>query len=683
MTSVKTKAFAKVAAVATGLAMATSMLSLAPMAHAASACSFTMDLKAGSSGSQVTCLQTELIAAGYSIPAGATGYFGSQTKAAVSAWQTANSVSPAYGYFGPISRGVWMTTMGSGGTVSTVPGCTSGALFSSTTGAACTTTTTTTVPGCTAGALFSSTTGAACTTTTSTTTTTVTGGPLTGAGRLTNESSLGDVTSTLYVGNSATAVVGDSFVATGGDVQLQRVDATFDLSGVTTGSTNFDQYASEVGVYLGDTKLASMAASAGDKLSNVWTYRFSGLNAVIKKGDTGKIYVKVTPLTSIGNNQDSAGAFAGTLNARLLANAVRAVGADGVSDTYVASNITHAITFSSAITGTLTASPASDNPLASQIMTSSSTKTGVKLLSFNLKAKNSASKIVDLRISLNTSDNNLSDVVNTVYLMKGSTILKSSTLSTGSNGVVTFSGLASETVAKDATNNYTIVVDLKAQNTSYVDGTTLIASTTVAGWDVTDGDGNTVTPSAAISGNTQTLTGTGISVVLGTPTAAAPQTPGYTGQLTSANFTIPFTVTAGDTAVWISGKATATTSVAGKTATPSVTQQGVVYATTTTSTATTTTTSIATVSATNPGTDSLDANTDSTGGFYVAANASRTFTLNLTSTAHTNNTPGTPIGVGFQITGINYSTASTMATTYYTSNISTFKTSDSSVQKGT
>ena len=680
MNSITTKAFAKVAAVATGLAMATSMLSLAPLAHAASACAFTVDLKVGSTGTQVTCLQTELIAAGYSIPAGATGYFGSQTKAAVSAWQAANNVTPAVGYFGPISRGVWVTTMGAGGMVSTVPGCTSGALFSSTTGAACTTTTTSTVPGCTTGALFSSTTGAACTTTTTTTTT---GGALTGTGRLTNESSLGDVTATLYVGSAATSVVGDSFTATGGDVQLQRGDATFDLSGVTTGSTNFDQYASEVSLYLGDTKLASMDASAGDKLTNVWTYRFSGLSAIIRKGDTGKIYVKVTPLTSIGNNQDDAGAFAGTLNARLLANAVRAVGADGVSDTYVASNITNAITFSSAITGTLTASPASDNPLASQVMTSSSTKTGIKILSFNLKAKNSSAKITNLRISLNTSDNNLSDVVNTVYLMKGSTVLKSATLSTGTDGVVTFSSISGETVAKDATVNYTIVVDLKAQNTSYVDGATLIASTTVAGWDVADADGNTVTPSAAVSGNTQTLTGTGIAVVLGTPTASAPQTPGYTGQLTSAQFTIPFTVTAGDTAVWISGKATATTSVAGKTAAPSVTQQGVVYATTTTSTATTTTTSIATVSATNPGTDSLDANTDTTGGFYVAANGSRTFTLNLTSTAHTNMTPGTPNGVGFQITGINYSTASTMATTYYTSNISTFKTPDSSVQKGT
>ena len=126
MQTVTTKAIAKVAAVATGLAMATSMLSLAPIAHAAaltdaqvqsilslltsfgadsatianvqasltggtpsvpstpatsSSCSFTRSLTTGASGSDVTCLQQALIAAGYSIPAGATGYFGSQTVA--------------------------------------------------------------------------------------------------------------------------------------------------------------------------------------------------------------------------------------------------------------------------------------------------------------------------------------------------------------------------------------------------------------------------------------------------------------------------------------------------------------------------------------------------------------------------------------------------------------------------
>lgn len=65
---------------------------------------FTRDLTMGSTGSDVTTLQNFLMGAGQSIPAGATGYFGSQTQSALSAWQAANGVSPAAGYFGPITR---------------------------------------------------------------------------------------------------------------------------------------------------------------------------------------------------------------------------------------------------------------------------------------------------------------------------------------------------------------------------------------------------------------------------------------------------------------------------------------------------------------------------------------------------------------------------------------------------
>ena len=160
MQMLTTKAVAKVAAVATGLAMATSMLSLAPIAHAAaltsaqvqsilsllssfgadsttianvqasltggtpsttttttttSACSFTKDLTLKSSGADVTCLQNALIAAGYSIPAGATGYFGAQTQTAVIAWQKAAGVSPTAGYFGAKSRAAFNLAGGTTG----------------------------------------------------------------------------------------------------------------------------------------------------------------------------------------------------------------------------------------------------------------------------------------------------------------------------------------------------------------------------------------------------------------------------------------------------------------------------------------------------------------------------------------------------------------------------------------
>lgn len=65
---------------------------------------FTRDLTVGSSGSDVTTLQNFLMGQGQSIPAGATGYFGSQTQAALAGYQAANGIAPASGYFGPITK---------------------------------------------------------------------------------------------------------------------------------------------------------------------------------------------------------------------------------------------------------------------------------------------------------------------------------------------------------------------------------------------------------------------------------------------------------------------------------------------------------------------------------------------------------------------------------------------------
>lgn len=65
---------------------------------------FTRDLYIGVSGEDVTQLQELLIAHGYQIPAGATGYFGIQTRAALAEFQKSKGISPAVGYFGPITR---------------------------------------------------------------------------------------------------------------------------------------------------------------------------------------------------------------------------------------------------------------------------------------------------------------------------------------------------------------------------------------------------------------------------------------------------------------------------------------------------------------------------------------------------------------------------------------------------
>lgn len=69
------------------------------------------DLWYGMSGNDVKSLQNILIIQGYSIPAGATGYFGTQTRSALATYQATNNISPAVGYFGPITR-AFMKTAG-------------------------------------------------------------------------------------------------------------------------------------------------------------------------------------------------------------------------------------------------------------------------------------------------------------------------------------------------------------------------------------------------------------------------------------------------------------------------------------------------------------------------------------------------------------------------------------------
>ncbi|MES2225719.1 MAG: peptidoglycan DD-metalloendopeptidase family protein [Patescibacteria group bacterium] len=72
--------------------------------------SFARDLTIGSRGDDVAALQQILIAsasgpqASALATAGATGYFGALTQAALAEYQAAHGISPAAGYFGPLTR---------------------------------------------------------------------------------------------------------------------------------------------------------------------------------------------------------------------------------------------------------------------------------------------------------------------------------------------------------------------------------------------------------------------------------------------------------------------------------------------------------------------------------------------------------------------------------------------------
>lgn len=87
-------------------------------------CNFTRSLFVGMSnpnGDDIVCLQDYLTSTGhFTYSGGSTGYFGGITGSAVAAWQSANGISPAVGYFGPVSQAKYDEVAG-GTTVPTNP----------------------------------------------------------------------------------------------------------------------------------------------------------------------------------------------------------------------------------------------------------------------------------------------------------------------------------------------------------------------------------------------------------------------------------------------------------------------------------------------------------------------------------------------------------------------------------
>ena len=98
---------------------------------------FSMDLSLGMNNNDVKALQEKLGVTPTS------GYFGPITLAAVKAYQASKGIITT-GYVGPLTRAALNASVVVTTPTSTVPGCAAGDLFSSTTGASCTGTTTTT-----------------------------------------------------------------------------------------------------------------------------------------------------------------------------------------------------------------------------------------------------------------------------------------------------------------------------------------------------------------------------------------------------------------------------------------------------------------------------------------------------------------------------------------------------------
>jgi peptidoglycan hydrolase-like protein with peptidoglycan-binding domain len=532
-------------------------------------------LRVGSRGMYVSNMQSALNACTGSTLA-TDGIYGRGTGAAVRAFQASKGLS-ADGVVGNATKAALANC--STTTTSTTT--------TTTTTTTPTTTTTTPVAGCTPGAMFSSTTGQACGTTTTTTPAVMTGN---GEGTLTNISKLGSFNSTkVSESDKDVKVLGIEVTAKDGDQKIDGLNIAFNNSNGSS-SKKFTKYVSEVSVWLDGVEIGRKLASAySDDASDIYTYRFTGMNGVVKQNMKGQIVVAVSAVGSMDSTDatnESTTVFVGATVGGTDDNYISALSANGRYRDFGTATATSTIDFQKA--GGVSSdqkfkvTTAASNPIANTMQVSRTSDTnGVTLLAFDVKAENGAMKIQKLPVTVTATSSGTGvapftgAIAKTLYLFAdGKQIASESTPQDGTDS-------ASETIifgntsklnlaiAANATVKFEVKADLNDieastanQSTEFDEGdqlnvsytTTNVTNSTV---ELDNFNQDTVSNrTGSATGELQTARSTGGLVTMGaTSYSFTPNTSGSTNNKTIIK--IPVTVKAFDDTLYVGQTAAA------------------------------------------------------------------------------------------------------------------------------
>jgi len=459
-----------------------STVAILAFAVVASAATFNVNLTVGSRGSDVIALQSALIAGGYSIPAGATGYFGSQTKAAVQAYQTAHSI-PSTGFVGPLTR----ASLNGGVAVAPVSsGCPAGY-------------TCTLNPGTVQQPVIGG--PAAITTPGVPGILSVTPGPLS--------------TSVLNVGQTMVPVVAIRNQAQYSDIAIQSV--TLDLG---TNTTAYNKVYSKLYVTDGTNILASVPLNASTVVQNGNDYvvGLAGFNFVVAHGTYRDLIIKADLYGAIDSTY-----LTSSWPISVPAQSVRGVDGAGVNLYGPLTAFAQSITINKSLVDNAQANVSLDaaSPLVASVPVTDTTNNqylGLPVLIFDVNAQNDNLHIHNLAVSIATTTAGAGSV-NAAYLFQGSTQIMSAGVS---NGVATFNnitdGTAGASIPVNTTVPYTVKVDVTG--VTGVAGPYGIVASVVPGSSTIYNsiDGNAVITGSAL-GNAQTVNSAGpMFTLVGAPT---------------------------------------------------------------------------------------------------------------------------------------------------------------------
>jgi peptidoglycan hydrolase-like protein with peptidoglycan-binding domain len=417
----------------------------------------------GDSGAGVSMIQADLISLGYSIPAGATGYYGSQTSAAVSAFQAAYAseilaplgLTAPTGYAGTLTKAKIAAVKAGSSTTSTYPaGCTSATGYSSTTGQPCSgSTSTTTGPSSLAG----------------------TDGSISDVDTLSQYSNeeVGDGQSDIKVHGIEVEASND------GDIEIKSMKLSFDATG-NTGSDNLDDYIDGAKVWMGSTEVGTVdAEDFSEGSSGVYTKTVTvKAGTVIKADATEKFYVTVDGKSNLDSGDISGDSWTvGISNIRFIDGSGVTTTDDSTGDLATSVGLNF-VSFATAANTELKVSTDSTTPEAGIVIIDDTDSTDdVVILKGKLKLEGTSDAIMDEFPVTLTSSTFVSNVTGNVTLtIGGQTFSETVAISAATSGTVTFDNLdfaidAGETV------NFTVTADINDMD----NGNTLDEGETLTG----------------------------------------------------------------------------------------------------------------------------------------------------------------------------------------------------------
>src|SRR3990172_4324921 len=410
----------------------------------------------GDSGAEVSALQADLISLGYSIPAGATGYYGSQTSAAVSAFQAAYApeilaplgLTAPTGFAGTLTMAK-IAALKAGGSpvVGTFPA------------------------GCTSSGGFSPTTGMPCSGSTTTTTTTTLGS---GDGDITTVTETSSADSSVNEGESNEIFGFQAEIE--GDVKIDRVDIY--LESDSAASENANDYFQSATLKVDGKEVATLDVDdlteddydiVTVNATDEFRARFTGLNLTYADGAKPKFILVMKGNSTI----DSADQVTDWTSA-LDVNSIRFVDGKGFSSEEGASlTDTWGIEGEDVAELSINSVTADPDPKVIQTSTSDTTEHETVFV-FGIEEKNNVDVTVKgLTVTVtSTVETDEAIVMTEAELFDGSTLLASESVPTG--GVVVFEDFDVD-IAGDATENLTVKLSFADQDDFAVGSTVTVA----------------------------------------------------------------------------------------------------------------------------------------------------------------------------------------------------------------